>query len=360
MRNARKIIFCLMFFAVVWAFAAGESNYYCVVCGKGPLTGRVWMSKWGPVCDDCAQLPIHCSICGLPIRDGDGSVKTGDGRYICRFDRTNAILDVDQARELFADTTRDVVEMYGEGFALQNQDVTVRLFDVDYWSEKGREDGLHKFGFASSRPAPGGAFTHEVVMLSGRLRDEMIATAAHEYTHLWINENRPANRDIDGDTIEAICELTAYNLMVEKNLPDMQQRILQNPYTHGRIKTLIQVQADHGIGYILDWVKNGTTPNFDTDNSTASASENSGSLYLAAPPVYPKKLKFAGLLIIGDSREAVINGTAFAVGDEKTVRLQNKTVTIRCREINDDNVVVEINGSSSETILPRNQEEAVP
>jgi hypothetical protein len=357
----RKIVFSCIFFAVIWAFAAGESNYFCVVCGKGPLTGRVWMTKWGPICNDCANLPTHCSICGLPIRDGDGSVKTGDGRFICRFDKTNAVLDLDQAKELFADTRREVVEMYGQGFTLQNPDVTVNLFDVDYWSEKGRENGLHKYGFANSRPAPGGAFTHEVVMLSGRLHDEMVATAAHEYTHLWINENRPADRDIDGDTIEAICELTAYNLMGEMNRPEMQQRILENPYTHGRIKTLVQVDADHGIGYILNWVKSGTTPNFDpTDGNVNGPSATPAPTFAPSTKSPPKNLKFTGVLVIGNDREAVINGTSFAPGDEKKLRLENKTVTVRCRKILDAEVVIQINGSNGELTLERNQEKPVP
>lgn len=357
----RKIVFSLIFCAVIWAFAAGPSNYYCVVCGKGPLTGRVWMSKWGPICDDCASLPTHCSICGLPIRDGDGSVKTGDGRFICRFDKTNAVLDLDQAKEIFADTRREVVELYGQGFTLQNPDVTVNLFDVDYWSEKGRENGLHKYGFASSRPAPGSAFTHEVVMLSGRLHNEMLATAAHEYTHLWINENRPADRFIDGDTIEAICELTAYNLMGEMNLPEMQQRILENPYTHGRIKTLVQVDADRGIGYVLNWVKNGTTANFDPpDANLAAPLERPATTFTPAVVALPKKLKFTGLLVIGNDREAVINGISFAPGEEKKLRLQNKTVTVRCHEIHETDVIIQIDGSTNELTLQRDQEKAVP
>jgi len=357
----RRIAFSLIFFAVIWSFAAGSSNYYCIICGKGPLTGRVWMSKWGPICNDCANLPTHCSICGLPIRDNDGSVKTGDGRFICRFDKTNAVMDLDQAKELFADTRREVVELYGQGFILQNPDVTINLFDVDYWSEKGRENGLHKYGFANSRPGPGGAFTHEVVMLSGRLRNEMFATAAHEYTHLWINENRPVDRIIDADTIEAICELTAYNLMGEMNLPEIQQRILDNPYTHGRIKTLVQINVDHGIGYILNWVKNGTTPSFDPpDATTAAPSESPSPTFAPSMISPPKNLKFTGLLVIGNDREAIINGTSFSAGDEKKLRLKNKTVSVRCREIHDASVVVQVDASTNLLTLQRDQEKGVP
>jgi hypothetical protein len=44
---ARKIAFAWLLFAAVSASAAAETNYFRVVCGKGPLTGRIWLSKWG-------------------------------------------------------------------------------------------------------------------------------------------------------------------------------------------------------------------------------------------------------------------------------------------------------------------------
>src|SRR6266705_5373730 len=223
----RPLTLILFLFASVFVSTGGETNYICIICGKGPLYGHIWLHPRGPICDDCHKLENRCSLCGLPVRDGDGSMKTGDGRFICKFDKPNAVLDVAAAREIFEDVRQDIVRLYGQGFLLKYPDVTVNMFDVDYWSEKGRESGLHKYGFASTRRTPSGQCTHEVVMLSGELRDEMIATAAHEYTHLWMSENRPDSREIDADTIEAICELTAYKLMQKKNLPAMQKKILE-------------------------------------------------------------------------------------------------------------------------------------
>jgi hypothetical protein len=356
----RRLAFILFFFAAIWMLsAAGETNYYCVVCGRGPLTGQIWISKWGPVCDDCYHLKDHCSICGLPIKDGDGHIQTPDGRLICKFDKTNAVLDVDEAKELFTDTRRNVVEMYGQSFGLQYPDVAVTMFDVDYWSEKNGANGLHKFGFASTRKTADGTCTHEVVMLSGRLRDEMISVAAHEYTHLWINENRPDDRMIDSDTIEAICELTAYNLMGEKNLPEMQRRILENPYTEGRIKTLVAVYQEHGIGYILNWVKNGTAANFDGAGVAQIMAPPQVSSS-AAPPTLPEKLKFNGLLTIGKDSEAVINGVSFVAGDRKRLKLKDKNVTVRCLEIQAEDVVVQINDSPERVTLKPGDEMPVP
>ena len=357
--HMRKLALILFFFAAAGIASAEQTNYFCVVCGKGPLTGRFWLSKWGAICDDCYKLPDHCSLCGLPIRDGDGAVKTGDGRIICKFDKTNAVLDVESARELFTDTRRDVVELFGPGFALQYPEVTVNMFDVDYWSEKGRADGLHKFGFASTRKTARGDCTHEVVMLSGRLRNEMTATAAHEYTHLWINENRPDGHEIDGDTVEAICELTAYKLMSEKNLPEMQERILKNPYTNGKIKTLVAVEQEHGIGYVLNWVKNGTTETIDDAAAPAQLLTASAPFPAAARPL-PAVLKFNGLMTIGRDRQAIINGVAFAAGDQRSLKLKDKTVLVRCREIHGGDVVLELNGGAELMTLRLDEEQPVP
>ena len=251
----RQLSLILFLFASAFAATAAETNYICIVCGKGPLTSHIWLHPRGPVCDDCEKLENRCSICGLPILDG--FVKTVDGRFICKYDKADAVLDAADAREIFADTRREVVAMYGPGFTLEYPEVTVNVFDVDYWSEKGQKDGLHKFGFSVSRKQPGGKCTHTVVLLSGRLRNETIATAAHEYTHLWINENRPADHVIDSDTMEAICELTAYQLMAEKKLPELQTNILESPYTNGKIKTLVAIEQewseeldrrDHAVG----------------------------------------------------------------------------------------------------------------
>src|ERR1039457_1338736 len=223
----RPLALILFLFAAAGIASAAQTNYVCVVCGKGPLTGHIWLHPRGAICDDCEKIQERCAICGLPVKAGDGHLKTGDGRFICKFDKNDAVMTVEQARELFEQTRDAVVDLYGRQFALKYPDVTLNLFDVDYWSEKGEANGLHKFGFSHTRKTADGHCTHEVVMLSGRTREEMMAVAAHEYTHLWINENRPDSHRIDRDTIEAICELTAYKLMVQKKLPELQKLLMR-------------------------------------------------------------------------------------------------------------------------------------
>ncbi len=356
----RQFALILFLFASVFISTAAETNYICVVCGKGPLAGHIWLHPRGPICDDCHKLENRCSLCGLPVRDGDGSVKTGDGRFICKFDKPNAVLEVEAAREIFEDVRQDVVRLYGQTFLLKYPDVTVNMFDVDYWTEKGQTNGLDRIGFASTRRMPSGQCTHEVVMLSGELHDEMVATAAHEYTHLWINENRPGGRVIDTDTVEAICELTAYKLMQKKNLPVMQKKILENPYTHGKIKTLIEIEQQSDTDYVLDWVKDGKTAMLEEDAGFSVPTASPAAPFSYVPPVLPQGLLFKGLITIGKNRQAVINGAAFSVDDQKQIKLRNKAVLIRCREIRDAAVVVEIDGATDRITLKKGEEKLLP
>ena len=349
----------LLLIASVLISSAEQTNYFCIVCGKGPLTGRIWLHPRGAICDDCKNLPDHCSICGLPVKPGDGCIKTGDGRFICRFDKDNAIMTQDQAKELFEQTRDEVVDLYGPQFALKNTDVTVTLFDVDYWSEKGRQNGLHAFGFASSRPAGNGGWTHEVVMLSGRTRDEMTEVAAHEYTHLWINENRPQDHHIDGDTVEAICELTAYKLMQQQKNSAMQKKILENPYTNGKIKDLVAVERDGGIEYVLNWVKTSTAETFDTDASLAPLpTPVSATVFVPGPRPLPQGLTFSGTMSFGSEQSAVINGQEFVVGEQKVLSLRNGSVTVRCRELRGAEITIEAGGKT--LTLLQGKEKSLP
>jgi hypothetical protein len=356
----RPLLFLLVWLATGLTTAAVETNYFCVVCGKGPLSGHLWLHPRGAICDDCYRLPDHCSICGLPVKNGDGHIKTPDGRLICRLDKSNVILTADEAKDLFEKTREKVVDLYGRQFALKYPEVTVNLFDVDYWSEKNGANGLHKFGFAHTRQSGDGERSHEVVMLSGRTREEMTAVAAHEYTHLWIWENCPANHHIDDDTVEAICELTAYKLMESKKDTEMQKRILENPYTNGKIKDLVAAEREGGTDYILKWVQTSQDTSIDAGASLAvlPAPAATAAPHYAAPPPPPAGLKFSGLMAFGREQLAVINGQEFAAGNQKTIKLRDRSVLVHCVTVHDDETTVEADGHALK--LERGQETAVP
>src|SRR5476649_1959045 len=151
--------------------------------------------------------------------------------------------------------------------------------------------------------------------------------------------------------------------MAAKKLAEMQKRILANPYTNGKIKTLVAVEHEGGTDYVLDWVKNGKAETFDADANHESISTTPTTTalpYVAAPIQLPDKLKYNGPMTIGKDHEAVINGVTFAAGDQKRIKLKGATVTVHCLEIRDDGVVVQINDSPEKVTLSAGDEMPLP
>lgn len=334
----------ILFIYLIGAIGAkcAQTNYFCILCNKGPLSGRIWITTRGPICDQCMQSGNRCSICGLPIVAGDGSVQTADGRFICRFDKTNVVMDVAGARAVFAEARRKLVGVFGNSFALKYPAVTVNVFDVDYWTERNQSNNLHKSGFSSTRKAADGACVHTVVMWSGRPRDEMLATAAHEYTHLWINENRPEGTEMGENTEEAVCELAAYCLMGVEKKPEVQKRILASTYTQGKINTLVGIGQQKGMLYVLTQVKNGAFTNLEPVTLKPSLARLAA---VNAASGLPTTLRFTGLSSFGTNRLATINGKVFAPGDRQFIRLHSRTAVVICREIRADAVLLDVDGS---------------
>jgi hypothetical protein len=159
--------------------------------------------------------------------------------------------------------------------------------------------------------------------------------------------------------VEGICELSAYKLMEARSLPEQQQRILDNPYTHGEIKKLVALEKENGIAYILNWVKNGATENFETAAPAAPAKKPALG-FTNVPPPLPETLKLSGLLLDGQSRRAIISGALFAAGETRNVPLQSRVVRVRCREIRRNEVVLEVDGLAGPVTLIIGEEKFVP
>ncbi|MBG85918.1 MAG: hypothetical protein CMO80_03335 [Verrucomicrobiales bacterium] len=81
-----KKLFIISTLALLCVSAPGlyaQKLEQCVVCKEGPL--------FGTICTNCGQRKIQCDLCGLPIKDNH--LKTGDGRYICQFERNTVIVN---------------------------------------------------------------------------------------------------------------------------------------------------------------------------------------------------------------------------------------------------------------------------
>ena len=332
----------------------------CVVCGQSPLAGKVWKHKLGHVCQACYESPNRCSVCGLPAPKN--FLQTSDGRIFCERDKKDLIVDSDEVQATFTRARGMLWEMLGSGFRLKSPKVTVNVFDVDYWNHrngKRTESASRRKGLAQTRQV-GDQFVHTVLLLSGQGRSELLSVCAHEYTHLWINENRNDQRDYDRDTIEAICELVSFKLMGYRKEAAEQDRIRENPYTRGRIHDLIAIEQERGMAWILNWIKNGSEPAL-LDNRVAKTNTevaNSGGLRpkttIQARPAAaaePTSLKLQGLSGTGNRRFALINGEIVAANDEASINVDGETIRFQCLELRDEAALIQILGESAPKLL---------
>jgi hypothetical protein len=345
--------------------AAEKQPLVCVVCGKAIQPGPYWnytlptTRKEVFICPVCKELKQNCIMCGLPVLET--APRTGDGRFFCPQDYPNVAVQDDEIRRLFSEAVAEIVRLSNGKLALQNPEITLSIFDVDYWNAK---DGSRttatqqRHGLSQSRPV-GNGMAHTVLLHRGLWKDEMSAVCAHEYTHLWINENKPAAHTIEKNTIEAICEVVALALMESRGKTSQITNILDNGYTEGRIITAAKFYKVHGIGQVLDWVRDGKEPvlndldfqlSFSGPEPVQPVWNASGLVYR---PTY-EKLELKGIITGKERRVALINGKTFAEGESRKLEIGDKSALIKVLEIKEDSVRVEVEGRDKPVELYRN------
>lgn len=325
----------------------------CVVCGKSPLVGRYYVhEKHGAICTECAALPHRCSLCSLPVLEN--ALTSKDGRKFCPFDAPQVILNEVEARRIFVSTQRALEQLTRGGLRLREPRVTVDLFDIDYWNQgrgaAGPASGMHRMGISSSRVA-GKDWHHTVILLSGQRREQLVAVCAHEITHLWINENRPQDRVIEPNTVEAICEWVAWRLAGQHAQTEVQEHILKNPYTEGRIQEVIAWESRFGAINLLRWVREGSQPTLGPQTTTPPRP----SMAIPSPsaPATPaSKSTVACKAILGtpSRRVAMINGTPMQAGTSTLITLGPPSMQLRvdCLEVREESVKLRIPSLSLE------------
>lgn len=318
----------------------------CVVCAKSPLVGKYFVhNRTNTVCADCATLETSCALCRLPVKNVTS--KTSDGRIFCRFDAPNVVVAQDDANKLFAQARSELSTLSDGALTLRSTEVAVQLVDVDYWNAKPGGDmtnTMHRLGFSISRPI-GGGYTHNVVLMSGQLRSTTLSTCAHEFAHLWLNENLKDGRSLDPDTREALCELFAYRLAERRGDTNELTRIKQNTYTKGVVLSAIEFEAHEGLPGVMSWVRTGTEPSLTAGSGVAPALPSLTLVReLRPPPPPPVKLELRSLLRTSKRTVAFINGERFEPGSELSMLINGKRHLVRLESAQEGEVVVSVDG----------------
>jgi hypothetical protein len=360
----RQAIGLLLLSCVLTLHAAVSPQ--CVVCQR-QIKERVYMfsSPYLPekasVCSECAQIETTCSICSLPLRGR--CTRLADGRLLCDRDAEQCVLTDDGLSEIFGDVKRDLFKMLAGHGALPDKNVSIRLAgrsDLDRLSRMQRfpHDKNATMGLTLTRHKEG-QFEHRIYVLNGLRKSRVAAICAHEYAHTWLQQNLPEGRRLTVDTVEGFCELVSYKLMMDRKETVEQKVILDNSYTSGEVHNLVKAEDRYRFYEIVKWMKNGVDDKLDPENHgrvlVRNDRDREASLPVTWQPVkatpVPDTLVLRGISGTPARRFALVNDATLEKGEQAKVRVGNTNMVVRCVEINDASVVLNVVGSTERTEL---------
>jgi len=327
-----------------------NGQFYWYDC-PGELTRR-------PVCDLCSRLESICDQCRLPLRNP--TRRLDDGRWLCDRDAAVAVVDPREALRIYEEVWRALQSVLAGTGTLPRRNIKVSLVNL-HELKKHHQSGLAEqedsgvLGLTHTRIYAGRQFQHEIFLLSGLSRARLAAVAAHEYGHTWLHENVPEGRDLDHDTKEGFCELTAYKLMTLWREEAVKRIILTNAYTRGQVNALVQAEAEHQFHRVVTWVKTGKDELIASRNlAQALELQRSDEAAVAAwPPPAPVATPVPAVLLLrGISgtalrRFALINDCTFKPHESARVRVgPSSNVLVHCVEIRERSAVIRVEGSA--------------
>ena len=366
----RSILFVLS--ALCWLRAAigGEAPTRCEICREAftesiyVVTDPIRQVK-KHICLKCSKSRTVCSICGLAANPKTLR-KLDDGRILCELDSKGAVLSEEEARAIFQEVKRDVQGIFNRFGPFPDTNITAYLvsrddFIKEYHRKPSVDDPEKLLGLTRTEYAGGSNQTHYIYLLSGVLRPQFMATCAHEYTHTWLNEHSDMARTLNKDTVEGFCELIAWKYTASKGYKIEVARILENEYTRGQVHALIAAEEQYQFYRVIDWIQRGVDSWVDkdrlerllqlkekpADDSPATPLWQQSTVRTTVPDI----LTLRGVSKSGGKRFALVNDRTFETGESLRVRVGASNVVVRCIEIHDDAVTLEVGNDKKQTKL---------
>lgn len=363
MRLLRSIWSILWLVAAV-RLAQAEPGPICVSCQQ-PVAGafyKVRSPAWGEqqtVCAECVKLDTRCFLCNLPVKSN--CLRLDDGRLLCPREAAAGIFSPADAARIFESTKRELVRLLAGAGAHPDRNCTLSLVDSRQLARLKHalpsiHDESRTLGLTHTRRLGPDRFEHAIYVVSGLGPARLAAVCAHEYAHAWLHENLPPDRALHRDTIEGFCELVAYKLMVERKEDVEQKVILANAYTAGQVELFVQAEDRFQFFRVIDWIKNGADASLVESNTSRllhleSRPEPAVTWQPQVATPVPAALVLKGISGSARRRFALINDRTFEKNELGRVRVGVSNVTLRCLDIRDHSVVIQISGANDKTEL---------
>lgn len=349
----------------------------CHVCGK-PIVGKFYQvedrAHGGKVevCEDCSNLDSRCFACSIPVPGT--ATKLTDGRFLCERDAKEAVQQEEEARKICLQTRDGLDMLFNRFLVFPATNILVNIVDRFTLESLFKSPGYGRrctsvFGATSSHKLGEDEHVHTISILSSLSRKRLEAVAAHEFAHTWLNENLSPERKnaLAPETVEAFCELIAYQ-WTEIQRADFEKRtIKENPYAKGQLEAMQLAEARHGFNAVLEWLQSGDANKLEADDpdgirsvrATATPAKVLPVARAAAPTnaaprpptPLPEKLVLKGITGGPGRRLAIINDRTFGVQDLARMRLAKTNLLIRCLEIRTNSVLIRLEDTGVKQVL---------
>ena len=308
------------------------------------------------ICLKCSKSTTVCSICGLAANPKTLR-RLDDSRILCELDSKGAVLNEEEALAIFQEVKRDVQGIFTRFGPFPDANITAHLvsrgdFIKEYFRRPLVDDPEKLLGLTRSLSQGGSNHVHHIYLLSGILRAQFMSVCAHEYTHAWLNERFTPTRTMNKDTVEGFCELIAWKYITSKGYKLEAARILDNEYTRGQVHAMIAAEERYQFRRVIDWVEHGVDSWIDKDRleRVLELKENPSDETSSVPPwqqttvrtIVPDTLTLRGISTIGTRRFALVNDRTLDKGESAKVRVGSSNIVVRCVEIRDASVMLEV------------------
>jgi hypothetical protein len=314
------------------------------------------------MCGRCAAIPELCFLCAIPAKDGRKSLS--DGRYYCARDAQVAVfgsLDVERiCREAIARMERPFarhITLPSSGVTWAVEDLTLRAEGQKTEPKRCAHPAL-RFSIASGDE---GGRQYTLSLINGLPPARIRSAAVHGIMHVWLAENVAPRRRMHPATVEAFCDLIAWLAMDRFDETAEAERLRKAQDSNSQFLALAEAYQLYDLHRILEWMRFGADDRLvagDDDRLRRLDPElkpqptEPRQVIPPSPAVVkaPEELVLRGILGTGVRRLALINDATLAAGEEALAHLGAREIRLRCVEIGDDAVVVQVNGGDPQQL----------
>lgn len=307
------------------------------------------------ICALCATIPERCFLCGIPAKDGRKSLT--DGRHYCHRDAQTAVFSSLEIEKICRQTMARIERPFARHFTPPADSISWTIEDLTLRAEAEAEEPSRcsepTLRYKITRQESGN-HTFTLAILNGLNPDRIRSSSIHGMTHVWLTQNVNPNRRLRSSTVESFCDLITLLALEELGETREIQRIKETHTNDSQFHALLQAYKIYDLTRVLDWMCYGQQDYLvaGDDDQIRKLDPSLQPAPIAprqiippgpAPKQAPTNLVLRTILGSGNRRLALVNDATLAPGETARAHLGSTEIQLKCIEIRDRSVIVQIN-----------------